>query len=80
MSLPALVSGKRFTLPQPLSAADALLLAQLAQREKAAGKLTVIVTADANVARRLKDEVTLLDPDVRCARFRSWETMPYDTC
>ncbi len=79
MSLPALVSGKRFTLPQPLSAADALLLAQLAQRDKAAGKLTVIVTADANVARRLMDEITFFDPDLRCAMFPDWETLPYDT-
>ena len=46
MHLPSLVTGKRYTLPQPTSSADALLLANLGQREKAAGKLTAIVTSD----------------------------------
>ena len=38
MQLPSLISGKRFTLPRPAGSADAVLLAQLAQREKKAGK------------------------------------------
>jgi transcription-repair coupling factor (superfamily II helicase) len=37
MDLPKLVPGRRYTLPRPAGSADALLLAQLATREKAAG-------------------------------------------
>ena len=79
MQLPALSPGKRFTLPQPPGSADALLLATLAMREKAAGKLTAIVTADATTAQRLMDEMVFFAPDLRCALFPDWETLPYDT-
>ena len=79
MQLPALSPGKRFTLPQPPGSADALLLATLAVREKAAGKLTAIVTADAATAQRLMDEMRFFAPDLRCALFPDWETLPYDT-
>ena len=34
MQLPSLITGKRFTLPRPVGSADAVLLAQLAEREK----------------------------------------------
>ncbi len=79
MQLPALSPGKRFTLPQPPGSADALLLATLAVREKAAGKLIAIVTADAATAQRLMDEMRFFAPDLRCALFPDWETLPYDT-
>src|SRR5438093_6004606 len=79
MQLPALVSGKRYTLPQPVGSADALLLAELGLREKAAGKLTAIITADAATAQRLMDEIAFFAPDLRCALFPDWETLPYDT-
>ena len=46
MQLPKLSPGKRFTLPRPVGSADALLLARLGEREKAAGRVTAIVTAD----------------------------------
>ena len=36
MDLPKLSLGKRYTLPRPMGSADALLLANLAQRDKAA--------------------------------------------
>ena len=36
MDLPKLTPGKRFTLPRPTGSADALLLAQIATRDKAA--------------------------------------------
>ncbi|MBH1957467.1 MAG: transcription-repair coupling factor, partial [Burkholderiales bacterium] len=78
MHLPSLVTGKRYTLPQPTGSADALLLARLGQREKAAGKLTAIVTADAATAQRLMDEMAFFAPDLRCALFPDWETLPYD--
>ena len=59
MDLPKLTPGNRFTLPRPAGSADALLLARLALREKAASRLTAIVTADANDAQRLLDELAL---------------------
>ncbi|WP_341903488.1 transcription-repair coupling factor [Polaromonas sp. YR568] len=79
MPLPLLTTGKRYTVPQPAGSADALLLAQLGQREKAAGKLTAIVTSDATTAQRLMDELAFFAPDLRCALFPDWETLPYDT-
>ena len=79
MDLPKLSVGKRFTLPRPPGSADALLLARLAEREKAAGKLTAIVTADATDAQRLIEEIAFFAPDLRCALFPDWETLPYDS-
>ena len=79
MDLPKLKSGQRYTLPRPVASADALLLAQLGAREKAAGQLLAIVTADATDAQRLIDEMAFFAPDLRCALFPDWETLPYDT-
>ena len=79
MDLPKLSPGKRFTLPRPTGAADALLLAQIAQRDKTQGRLTAIVTADATDAQRLIDEIAFFAPDIRCALFPDWETLPYDS-
>ena len=79
MDLPKLSLGKRYTLPQPVGSADALLLAQLGLREKAAGKLVAIVTSDATTAQRLMQELAFFAPDLRCALFPDWETLPYDT-
>ncbi len=79
MELPKLSPGKRFTLPRPVGSADALLLAQLGQREQAAQRTTAIVTADASDAARLLDELAFFAPDLRCALFPDWETLPYDT-
>jgi len=79
MNLPVLHPGKRFTLPRPIGSADAVLLSQLAEREKAAGKLTAIVTADALDAQRLMDEMVFFAPGLRCVMFPDWETLPYDT-
>jgi len=79
MQLPSLLTGKRYTLPQPPGSADALLLARLASREKAAGRLTALITSDATTAQRLMDEIAFFAPDLRCALFPDWETLPYDT-
>jgi transcription-repair coupling factor (superfamily II helicase) len=79
MELPKLSVGKRFTLPRPPGSADALLLAQLCLREKAAGRLSAIVTASAADAQRLMDEMPLFAPELRVALFPDWETLPYDT-
>jgi len=78
MDLPKLVPGKRFTLPQPVGSADALLLARLGLREKALGKLTAIITPDATTAQRLLDELVFFAPELRCVMFPDWETLPYD--
>jgi transcription-repair coupling factor (superfamily II helicase) len=56
-----------------------MLMAQLGLREKAAGKLVAIVTSDATTAQRLMQELTFFAPDLRCALFPDWETLPYDT-
>jgi transcription-repair coupling factor (superfamily II helicase) len=79
MDLPKLNPGKRYTLPQPVGSADALMIAQLGTREKAAGKLLAIVTSDAATAQRLMQEMVFFAPDLRCALFPDWETLPYDT-
>ena len=79
MHLPSLANGKRFTLPRPPGSADALLLAQLAEREKAAGRITAIVTSDATDAQRLLEEISFFAPHLRCALFPDWETLPYDS-
>jgi len=79
MNLPPLTLGKRFTLPRPVGSADAVLLAQLALRDKAQGRITAIVTADATDAQRLVDEVQFFAPALRLAIFPDWETLPYDT-
>jgi len=79
MDLPKLNPGKRFTLPRPPGSADALLLARLAARDKAARRVTAIVTSDANDAQRLLEEMRFFAPELRCALFPDWETLPYDT-
>ncbi|RYF21087.1 MAG: transcription-repair coupling factor, partial [Comamonadaceae bacterium] len=79
MELPKLSPGKRFTLPRPVGSADALLLARLSEREKAQRRTVAIVTADATDAQRLIEEITFFAPDLRCALFPDWETLPYDT-
>ncbi|HWP10878.1 MAG TPA: transcription-repair coupling factor, partial [Ramlibacter sp.] len=79
MDLPKLSVAKRYTLPRPPGSADALLLARVAERAKSAGELTAIVTADATDAQRLIEEIAFFAPQLRCALFPDWETLPYDT-
>ncbi|WP_353233324.1 transcription-repair coupling factor [Diaphorobacter ruginosibacter] len=79
MDLPKLTPGKRFAMPRPAGSADALLLAKLAEREKAGKRIVAIVTADASDARRLIDEMAFFAPALRCSLFPDWETLPYDT-
>ena len=76
MDLPKLSPGKRFSLPTPVGSADALLLAQLAEREKSQGRITAVVTADASDAQRLIEEIAFFAPQLRCALFPDWETCP----
>ena len=79
MDLPKLSLGKRYTLPRSIGSSDALLLAQLAKRDKAAKRLTAIVTSDATDAQRLMHEIAFFAPEVRLTLFPDWETLPYDS-
>ena len=79
MDLPKLSLGKRYTLPRSIGSSDALLLAKLAQRDKAAKRLTAIVTSDATDAQRLMHEIAFFAPEVRLTLFPDWETLPYDS-
>ncbi|HSV78435.1 MAG TPA: transcription-repair coupling factor, partial [Ramlibacter sp.] len=79
MELPKLSPGKRHHLPSPPGSADALLLARLAEREKSARRLTTIVTSGAGDAQRLVEELAFFAPQLRCALFPDWETLPYDS-
>jgi transcription-repair coupling factor (superfamily II helicase) len=79
MDLPKLSAGRRYTLPRPPGSADALVLARVAGQAKAEGRLTAIVTADATDAQRLLEEMAFFAPELRCALFPDWETLPYDS-
>ena len=76
MDLPKLNPGKRFTLPRPTGSADALLLAQLGVREKKAGKITAIVTANAADAQRLIDEMAFSSPACAACCFPTGKPCP----
>lgn len=78
MQLPRLTPGQRFSMTQPAGSADALVLARLAMRERAAGRITAIVCADAAEAIRLHAELPFFAPALRCALLPEWETLPYD--
>ncbi|MEY2843553.1 MAG: transcription-repair coupling factor, partial [Pseudomonadota bacterium] len=79
LRLPAIAPGKRYAVPRPAGSGDALLLARFAQARKAQGQLTAIFTADPADATRLQDEIAFFAPDLRCAVFPDWETLPYDS-
>lgn len=79
MQLSPIAPGKRFALPRPLGSADALLLSRFARQQIAAGRLTVIVTAEPGDTQRLEDELKFFAPELRVAVFPDWETLPYDS-
>ncbi|WP_281915384.1 transcription-repair coupling factor [Caldimonas thermodepolymerans] len=79
MHLPPIAPGKRHTVPRPPGSADALLLATFAREQAANRTLTAIVTAEPADAQRLHDELAFFAPELRCAVFPDWETLPYDT-
>jgi transcription-repair coupling factor (superfamily II helicase) len=79
MDFPQLTVGKRYSLPRPVSSADALMLGQFAAQQKLRGHLTAIVCADAQDAQRLQDEMGFFQPELRSVMFPDWETLPYDT-
>lgn len=79
MNLPKLTTGQRFTSPMPVGSADALLLTELAQREKAAGKRLAVITANTSDALRLLREMVFFAPALKLVLFPDWETLPYDS-
>ena len=79
MQLSTISPGKRFTLPRPTGSADALLLSRFARQQVAAGRLTLIVTAEPGDTQRLEDELKFFAPELRVAVFPDWETLPYDS-
>ena len=73
--LPALPrGGDRIHLPSLAGSADALALAQLAQK----GRLLAVLTANAADAQRLLEEIPWFAPDLKVRLLPDWETLPYD--
>jgi len=80
LNVPALATGKRYTLPRPQGSADALQLARQARDGRAKGAAPLVIfTAEPHDAPRLLEELTLFDPELRAALFPDWETLPYDS-
>ena len=75
--LPTFKAGERTVLPPFAGSADALYLAQLAQASR--GKLLTVLTASANDAQRLLDEIPWFAPELRVRLLPDWETLPYDS-
>ncbi|WP_301100850.1 transcription-repair coupling factor [Propionivibrio sp.] len=74
LPLPAFKAGERTQLPTFAGSADALHVAQLA-----GGKLLTVLTASANDAQRLLDEIPWFAPGLRVRLLPDWETLPYDS-
>ncbi len=81
LPLPALPkAGERLQLPCFSGSADALLIAQTAHAARLSGgpRLLAVLTASANDAQRLLDEIPWFAPDLRVRLLPDWETLPYD--
>ena len=78
MDIPKLAPGRRHTTLMPPAGSDAAGLAQIAAAAKSRAEPVLIVCAQAVDALRLIEEIPFFDPDLRCALFPDWETLPYD--
>ena len=78
MQLPSRVAGQRVACPMPPPDGDALWLATLTEQEHQAGRLVLVVCADAADCHRLKDALHFFAPQTRAAVLPDWETLPYD--
>lgn len=67
-------AGQKTRLGHIPDGPDAAFFAGLAQ----AGRLVVILTADAQSAQRLRAEIPFFAPALRVALLPDWETLPYD--
>ncbi|MDR2111784.1 MAG: transcription-repair coupling factor [Candidatus Accumulibacter sp.] len=76
LALPAWKAGERVRLPPFAGSADALLVAQLASGKKG---LLAVLTASADDAQRLLDEIPWFVPELRVRLLPDWETLPYDS-
>jgi transcription-repair coupling factor (superfamily II helicase) len=72
LSLPR--PGHRLQLGAPAGSADALLLSRLAGQARP----LVVITATAQDARRLREEIPWFDPALSVHLLPDWETLPYD--
>jgi len=70
--------GETLSIGPNAGSADALELAQCAQRSVGEGRLMVVVAADATDVERLVEEVAWFAPELRIAGLPDWETLPYD--
>ena len=82
-ALPPLVpappaAGQRIATAALPGSADALAIAQLASASAPAGRLVVVLCADALAAQRIVDEVAWFAPGLSIALLPDWETLPYD--
>ncbi len=75
--MPSFRTGERTQLPPFTGSADALHIAQLASHNDK-HKLLAVLTASANDAQRLLDEIPWFAPDLRVRLLPDWETLPYD--
>ncbi|HSO07787.1 MAG TPA: DEAD/DEAH box helicase, partial [Pelomicrobium sp.] len=75
--MPALIApdGRGRVHGRLAGSSDALALAGLARR----GGLLLVVTASAQEAQRLVDELPFFAPELRVRLLPDWETLPYDT-
>ena len=78
MDIPKLAPGRRHTTLMPPAGSDAAGLAQIAAAAKKRAEPVLIVCAQAVDALRLIEEIPFFEPEVRCALFPDWETLPYD--
>ena len=78
LPLPKFKLGERTQLPPFVGSADALHIAQLVTQIGNQRLLTVL-TASANDAQRLLEEIPWFAPDLRVRLLPDWETLPYDS-
>ncbi|BCL75290.1 transcription-repair-coupling factor [Jeongeupia sp. HS-3] len=67
-------AGERLLLATPHGSADAWLLSRLAGQTKS----LLILTATAQDASRIKDEIRFFAPQCTVVQLPDWETLPYD--
>ena len=78
LARPVLRAGWRSALARPPGSGDALMLARLAARGSAEGRLSVVFCADALDAQRLAEELAFFEPALSVLHFPDRETLPYD--
>ena len=76
LALPSFKAGERIQFPPFAGSADALYIAHLASSQC---KRLAVLTASANDAQRLLDEIPWFAPGLRVRLLPDWETLPYDS-